>query len=65
MKPCRVRETRKRVFPGLRAPVLIVLAFLLGGCGENGGGLLGRFLLKPGAIITERTPDPAYERLFP
>ena len=53
------------MFRKFGAPVLVALTLLLGGCGENGGGLLARFFLKPDQIITERTPDPAYDRLFP
>jgi hypothetical protein len=57
-------ESARGMCRKLCAPVLIAVILLLGGCGEN-GGFFGRFLLKPEQIIVERTPDPAYDRLFP
>src|SRR5215469_7359145 len=39
------------------------VAALLGGFGDD--GLMAWLLLKPGHIIVERRPDPAYEKLFP
>jgi hypothetical protein len=39
-----------------------VVAVLLDDGGDN--GIVARLLLKPGHIIVERRPDPAYEKLF-
>ncbi len=47
----------------LLAVIAVVFVNLLGGCGDD--GIIARFMLKPGQIITERRPDPAYEKLFP
>jgi hypothetical protein len=58
------RDSARRICLKLRASILIGLTFLISGCGED-GGFLGRLLLKPDRIIVERTPDPAYDQLFP
>jgi hypothetical protein len=47
----------------LLAAAASVIAAFLGGCGDD--GIISRLLLKPGHVIIERRPDPAYERLFP
>jgi len=49
----------RRLFPA----ILALLASLLSGCGED--GVISRFMLKPGHVIVERRPDPAYDQLFP
>ena len=43
---------------------LIGLTGLLGGC-DRSEGIFDRFKLKQDAIIVERSPDRAYEHLFP
>lgn len=65
MRPLRSPACDQRTLHKLGASVLIAVTVLLGGCGENGGGVLGRFLLKPNAIIVGRAPDATYDRLFP
>lgn len=49
---------------GLLVLSLIGLTGLLGGC-DRIEGILDRFKLKQDAIIVERSPDRAYEHLFP
>ncbi len=48
---------------GCLAIALCALTSLLAGCGAHGP--LARLMLKPGQIIQERVPDPAYDKLFP
>jgi hypothetical protein len=55
--------TRQRSPRPLGALAGVLLAALLGGCGDD--GIIARALLKPGHIIVERRPDLAYEQLFP
>ncbi len=45
------------------AVIAALFTSFLGGCGDD--GIIARFMLKPGHIIVERRPDPAYEKLFP
>jgi hypothetical protein len=47
----------------LLAAAAAMFAAFLGGCGDD--GIISRLLLKPGHIVIEQRPDPAYERLFP
>src|SRR5215472_4376907 len=42
-----------------------ILLILVLGCAAVVVAALARLLLKPGHIIIERRPDPAYEKLFP
>jgi hypothetical protein len=57
------RDWRAHPTGGPATVALALLLTLLGGCGDD--GIIGRLLLKPGHVIIERRPDPAYERLFP
>jgi hypothetical protein len=48
---------------GIFAALLAGITLLLSGCGDT--GIISRFMLKPGRIIVERRPDPAYDQFFP
>jgi hypothetical protein len=57
------RAIAKGLFSLLMLP-LIGLTSLLGGCDQI-KGMFDRFKLKQDTIIVERSPDRAYEHLFP
>lgn len=63
--PLRRRRWVKRVAAAIALALVLGVIAVLAGFREDGSGILGRFLLKPNAIIVEQRPDAAYEQLFP
>ena len=60
---CARLRSCSRHYPILTLLLLIGLAGVLTGCGDD--EIFSRFKLKPDPVIVERSPDPAYEKLFP
>lgn len=58
------RQVSRAALRPVNLLLLVLLACIVSGCGDD-GGVLGRFMLKTDDIIVERRPDPAYDKLFP